>query len=193
MNKTKLTPQERYLIKGAIRRAFRQNPRMKSVLTKARVELPPALKKDGTPGKKPQVRYRCAKCQQLVQSKHCQVDHIETVIPLHTSELDMNFEDIAQRVFCEEENLQVLCSTPMKLLSNGEKSCHAKKCRMEMFIRKQWDKFKELNPTVVLNEKIIEENTLTYTKDYDQYLIDTEKEKKAKALRKELKLAKRKK
>ena len=84
--------QERNRIKGALRQAFRMSPQMWETLQRARVELPPALKKDGTPGKRPRVRYKCAICGELFQQKFVQVDHKTPVVPLHKTEADMTFD-----------------------------------------------------------------------------------------------------
>ena len=131
--------EERGRIKGAIRKSFRLSPQMKEVLQEARVELPPALKKDGTPGKRPRVRYRCAACGELFSQKNVQVDHIKTVVPLHKRESEMPFEEwivtIARGIMCGKENLQVLCSTPMSR-NDGKPSCHKKKTDEENFIRR---------------------------------------------------------
>ena len=131
-----LTDEEKRTLKGAIRRAFRQSDRPKGVLAAARVELPPALKKDGTPGKKNQVRFRCASCQELFPGKWIQVDHIEPVVPLNRKEMDMTPNELVDGVFSSPSNLQVICSTPIKFLPKGVKSCHAVKTVRENFIRK---------------------------------------------------------
>lgn len=130
-----LTPDERRAIKGALRRAFRQSPRMREVLQRARVELPPALKKDGTPGIRPQVRYTCAQCKLLFQQKNVAVDHILPVVPLGKKEEDMTPTELVKGIFCSQDNLQVLCCTPIKNLPKGQRSCHAKKTNEENFIR----------------------------------------------------------
>ena len=121
-------------IKGAIRRAFRLSPQMKEALRAARVELPPKINKDGSVGKKNQVRYRCACCSGLFSQKHVQVDHIESVVPLWKSEAEMTYDEIARGVFCKIDNLQVLCSTPKKL-NGGKDSCHRLKTNKENYIR----------------------------------------------------------
>lgn len=130
-------------IKGAIRRVFRLSPQMKEVLEEARVELPPALKKDGTPGKKNQVRYRCALCSGLFSKKWVQVDHIEPVVFLWRSESDMTVDELADRIICHKSNLQVVCSTPLAFLPKGAQSCHRKKTNEENFIREELMKFPE--------------------------------------------------
>ena len=127
--------EERGRVKGAVRRSFRLSPQMKEVLQAARVELPPALKKDGTPGKRNQVRYRCAACKELFSQKDVQVDHLKTVVPLCKKEKDMTYDEIVRGVFCDKDNLQVLCSTPMKR-NDGKSSCHKKKTDEEKYIRK---------------------------------------------------------
>ena len=113
---------------------------MREVLQEARVELPPALKKDGTPGKRKQVRYKCADCNELFPQKWVQVDHIETVVPLWKVESAMPLEEyvvtITKGIFCNKENLQVLCSTPMKY-NDGMSSCHKKKTEEENYVRRK--------------------------------------------------------
>ncbi len=136
IKKPSLTPDERRAIKGALRRAFRQSPRMRDVLQKARVELPPALKKDGTPGARNQVRYTCALCGELFPQKFVQVDHRNPVVPFDLKEEDMTPTQLVEGIFCDQSNLQVLCSTPLKFLPKGKKSCHAVKTAEENFIRK---------------------------------------------------------
>lgn len=131
-----LTDEERRTLKGAIRRAFRQSKRMMQVLNAARVELPPALKKDGTPGARNQVRFRCAVCKQLFPGKWVNVDHIDPVVPLDRNEKDMTPNELVDRIYSDPSNLQVICSTPVKNLPKGKKSCHSIKSTEENFIRK---------------------------------------------------------
>ena len=123
--------EERGRIKGAIRRTFRLHPAMKEVLQEARVELPPKTLKDGSAGKKNQIRYRCAGCGELFSQKNVQVDHKETVIPLDKSEAEMPFEEwialTARGIFCKKENLQVLCSTKKKTSRPESKAATAPK------------------------------------------------------------------
>jgi hypothetical protein len=125
---------------GALRRSFRVHPFMKDVLTNARVELPPKILKNGTQGKKNQIRYKCAICNKLFSQKHTQVDHRDPVVPLFLKSAEMLLDTIARRIYCKKENLQVLCSTPLKLLPKGTRSCHAIKTDEENFLREKWDK-----------------------------------------------------
>ena len=140
--------QERNRIKGAMRRAFRLSPQMKDALNNARVELPPDLKKDGTPGKKNKVRFKCAICGKLFPYKKgkttlVQVDHIETVVPLWKKEVDMTYDELAIGIFCPCDNLQVLCSTPLRH-NDGRPSCHKKKTDEEKYIRKKFNDLEHL-------------------------------------------------
>ena len=135
--------EERGRVKGAIRRTFRLSPQMKEVLQAARVELPPALKKDGTPGKKPQVRYRCAICSGLFPQKFVQVDHIEPVVPLNKQEKDMTYDEMVRRIICEVSKLQVVCSTPLKYNDN-KPSCHKLKTDEENWMRRRIMELTEL-------------------------------------------------
>lgn len=166
--------EERGRIKGAIRRAFRLSPQMKEVLQAARVELPPALKKDGTPGKRPRVRYRCAMCGELFSQKNVQVDHIENVVPLWKKEADMTYDEIVRGVFCDKSNLQVLCSIAMTK-NDGKPSCHRKKTNEENWIRKQYEA-RELKYT---EEDDIQQVIEHLKEDYIEYLSEKEAKKNA--------------
>lgn len=170
--------QERNRIKGAIRRAFRLAPQMKEVLQAARHELPPALKKDGTPGKRPRVRYRCASCGELFSQKNVQVDHIETVVPLWKKEQNMSYDELVRGIFCSKDNLQVLCSTPMKR-NNGEPSCHKLKTDEENWIRKQLIAFLEGEGLIDRDDVDFSSFIEAHKEKYKEYLAEKEAKKNA--------------
>lgn len=178
------------LIKGGIRRVFRQSIEMRVVLQSARVELPPKILKDGSTGKKNQVRYKCAVCNGLFSQKDVAVDHIEPVIPLHRSEEDLTIDEMAYRIWCDISNLQVICNTTLKK-NNGIASCHKIKTDEENFIRKR---LKETYPTMAEDptiwpyQALIEESK----QEYKVYLIEKEKERLEKQKRKTEREAKRK-
>jgi hypothetical protein len=176
--------EERARVKGAIRRVFRLSPQMKEVLQAARVELPPALKKDGTPGARNQVRYRCACCGGLFPQKHVQVDHIDPVVPLWMTEADMSYDDIVRGVICDKSNLQVICSTPLKL-NNGKPSCHRLKTNEENFVRDYLAKIGKENFKIDVH---LDEAKAAY----QSYLKQKEDERKAKEARKLERLLKKK-
>jgi hypothetical protein len=195
--------EERGRVKGAIRKAFRLSPQMQEVLKKARVELPPKTLKDGSEGKKNQVRYRCAVCGELFSQKNVQIDHIEPVIKLDVPENSVDRREWAgmvfEGVFCKKDNLQVICSTPKKFLEKGQSSCHNLKSSRENYIRKEFKKLlsgenqevfvkfvKKVDGMITYNyEQLVE----YFSKQYDQELLS----KQAKAIAKAEKSAKSKK
>lgn len=168
--------EERGRIKGAMRRTFRLSPQMKEVLQRARVELPPALKKDGTPGARNQVRYRCAICGELYSQKFVQVDHIVPVVPLHKKESELSYDDMARGIFCPVSNLQVVCSTPKKLTKDGKPSCHSVKTNEENFIRDKIANSNILSPSVSQIEE--------FKKEYGVYLQEQDRIRREKLERK---------
>jgi len=183
--------EERGRIKGAIRRAFRLSPQMKEVLNNARVELSPALKKDGTPGKRPRVRYRCVQCNELFSQKNVQVDHIETVVPLYKAEISMSYDEIVRGVFCDKDNLQVLCSTPIKR-NNGIQSCHHKKTQEEKFLRNKWSELLKKCDSSLPKIDYIKENEDKWKEEYQKHLEDKEEKKRLRDERRREKITKRK-
>lgn len=178
--------EERGRIKGAIRRAFRLAPQMKEVLTKARVELPPKILKDGSVGKKPQVRYTCACCGKLFSQKHVQVDHIEPVVPLWIPEAEMTYDEIVRGVFCAVDQLQILCSTPMKQ-NGGLPSCHKLKTDEENYIR---DELKKIPNVKHLSEDQLYGIISHIKVKYKAYAEERDRKIREKIARRELRLSK---
>jgi hypothetical protein len=170
------------LIKGGVRRVFRQSIEMRFVLQNARVELPPKTLKDGSVGKKNQVRYKCAVCSNLFSQKDIAVDHIDPVIPLHRSEEEMTIDEMAYRIWCDTDNLQVICNTPLKK-NNGIPSCHKIKTDEENFIRKKLKEEKRDDHMYRIFE---------LKQEYKIYLEQKELERLEKIKRKEEREAKRK-
>ena len=75
-------------------------------------------------------KYLCAGCNQVVPltlngKKNVFVDHIESVVD--TQEGFQGWDVFIERLFCEEENLEVLCS-----------DCHSKKSSEEREERKKY-------------------------------------------------------
>ena len=68
-------------------------------------------------------KYECAECSELFGTKEIQIDHKSPVIDIELG--DQGLDIFAQRLFCEVENLQVLC-----------KQCHSNKSVIEMHLRK---------------------------------------------------------
>jgi 5-methylcytosine-specific restriction endonuclease McrA len=76
------------------------------------------------------MHYACASCAIHFVAKDVQVDHIFPVVNPKTGFVD--WETYISRLFCEKENLQVLC-----------KPCHSEKTALEKLQRKDNGKTKE--------------------------------------------------
>ena len=121
------------VIRGALRRAFARSPAVLNVKYKTRRESP-RYKKDGSLSKQKKVEYQCAICKQWYGSNDVAVDHIEPVIPVNgvRSSWDMFME----RLFCDEKNLQLVCSYKKKKFELHDKpSCHYLKTQEERLTR----------------------------------------------------------
>lgn len=93
-------------IRSALRRAWSKYPVRYQVLNKSRRVY------EGT-DKRTKWQYQCKDCTGWFKQKDVEVDHINSAGSLKT------FEDLAgfcERLFCEEDNLRVLC-----------KPCHKKR------------------------------------------------------------------
>jgi 5-methylcytosine-specific restriction endonuclease McrA len=76
------------------------------------------------------MHYACASCSNHFVAKDVQVDHIFPVVSPQTGFVD--WETYISRLFCEKENLQVLC-----------KPCHVEKTALEKLQRKDNGQTKE--------------------------------------------------
>jgi ribosomal protein L44E len=182
-------------ILSGIRRAYRLSPQMQETLNAARVELPPAKLKNGKPGKRVRVRFKCAVCGELFSSKNVQVDHISPATPIGITIKSMTWDDVVKGIFCGVDNLQVLCSTPM-IRNGGLPSCHAKKSAEENWIRKALDKrypdgeLEERWECGLVEYDDIEGDVEIYRKKFKEYLQDKAiklAEKEARKVARELK------
>jgi hypothetical protein len=63
--------------------------------------------------------YRCAACKGDFPAKNIQVDHISPVIDPNTG--FTTWDDVIKRMFCEEDNFQILCRECHKEKTNSEK------------------------------------------------------------------------
>lgn len=63
--------------------------------------------------------YKCAACAELFPASEVQVDHINPVID--PVEGFTSWDDVINNMFCEAENLQVLCTTCHKIKTAGER------------------------------------------------------------------------
>lgn len=95
-----------YFIINTLRRASYRWPCRYQAFNNARVELPPLPTKDGKPGKKKRIMFRCAECKKLFTRKQVRLDHIVPVVGL---EGFRDWNEYVPRLFCPTENFQVIC------------------------------------------------------------------------------------
>lgn len=109
---------QHYSIMSAIKRCFSKSPLHKEVMLNAKCP-----RKKGPRGG---AQYRCKDCRKPFGPKKVQVDHIDPVVPIGTMSKNMSWDQLVSRIFCDVDNLQVLC-----------KDCHTKKSQKESKLRKE--------------------------------------------------------
>jgi len=72
--------------------------------------------------------HQCSLCSAIVNYKEIKVDHIEPVVPVTGF---TTWDDLINRLFCEEAGLQAICE-----------ACHSEKTKKENESRKRWRKEK---------------------------------------------------
>ena len=97
-----------------IRSALRQKSRWWKPITKCKMESRRAYK---GPNRRQKFEYQCNTCKKWFSDKNINVDHIN---PAGTLKCAQDLPGFVERLFCEVDNLQVLCST-----------CHNKKTQIE--------------------------------------------------------------
>ena len=109
-------------VRSSIRRIFSRSPMVIESLKKVRRERP-WFKKDGSPAKKPRVEYLCKSCDDWFMGKDVQVDHrIPVVDPVEGFQ---TWDIFVDRLFCTEDNLDVLCKICHKVKTDEEKRIRA--------------------------------------------------------------------
>lgn len=106
---TKKHPILRHWLTNKLRRLSYQWPPRKQAIKNARIA---------------RGQYKCATCEGTFGPKEIQLDHIQPVVDEEIGFIDFN--TYIERLFCVEDNFQVLC-----------KPCHAAKTFFEQEIRKQ--------------------------------------------------------
>ena len=105
-------------IRSTLRRAsFRWAPRG---VAEKKARVPHGFYKNG----KQKYGYQCAECKKVFQKKDTCVDHI---VPVIGPEGFTTFDEMIKRMFCEADNLQILCNIP--------DGCHKKKTKAETTAR----------------------------------------------------------
>lgn len=108
----------RSFITSTIRGGFRRWPVKFKVLKAAFTE-----KKINPASGRLASMYRCSSCNEEFSNKGVQVDHIKPIVDPAIGFL--SWDDFIENLFCEEENLQVLCIP-----------CHKKKSSEERQLKK---------------------------------------------------------
>lgn len=111
----RITPKERGLLKGAIRRVFSRSETRRSVLAKAMVS-------GYHDTSRPRVTKwcKCTSCNKMEPTYLCQVDHIEPIVPTNSSLEEMTWDQIVNNTFCIEDNLAVVCKPCHRLKTLAE-------------------------------------------------------------------------
>jgi len=113
----RISPKDLGVIYGAIRRAYSQSAHARKIRSEARV------KATGPRGGK---RFKCAACGAVKGAGSINVDHINPVVPIVKHYSTLSWDQRIARLWCKEENLQVLCT-----------DCHKKKSKEEAALRKK--------------------------------------------------------
>ena len=107
----------------------RFNSFIKGALRNASIKWPPKWKtlKAASVGKKINWRtsrlaehYKCNSCNKEFPAKEVQVDHIQPIID--PAKGFVNWDVVIENMFCEQENLQVLCLTCHKAKTLAERA-----------------------------------------------------------------------
>ena len=87
-----------------IRSALRQKSRWWKPITECKLKAKRAYK---GPNKRQKFEYQCASCQNWFAEKNINVDHISPAGSLNCAQ---DLPGFVERLFCEQDNLQVLCT-----------------------------------------------------------------------------------
>jgi len=102
-----------------IRSALRQKSRWWKPITQCKLQAKRPYK--GV-NKRQKFEYQCAQCLKWHADKHINVDHI---VPAGSLNCANDLPGFVERLFCEIDNLQVLCESCHNVKTQTEKSKHA--------------------------------------------------------------------
>ena len=110
----RISPKERGLLKGAIRRVFSRSDLRRKAMERQIIEH--------SDPKRPRVKKWawCAICGEVTPAYTMAVDHIDPIVPVNTALEHMKWDDLIDNTWCDENKLQLLC--PM---------CHNSKTKSE--------------------------------------------------------------
>lgn len=108
-------PKERNLLKGAIRRVFSRSELRRKILEKALV------KEYQDPSRKRVTRWgKCAECGKIEAAYQMQVDHIDPLIRPGEVLEGLEWDEVINRLWCDEDNLRAICVPCHKIKSKAE-------------------------------------------------------------------------
>lgn len=114
MRNPRITPKERGLIKGALRRVFSRSELRSLAITLTRVQH-----EDPSRPRVKKWSY-CGLCGVVTPTYLMEVDHVFSVIPVDRTLADMSCDELVDRIWCDPANLMPVC-----------KPCHKEKSRLE--------------------------------------------------------------
>lgn len=125
MKNERLTKKDIQLIKGAIRRVFSRSDLRKKIIDSVTIEgyndpERPRVKKWG----------QCRICNQIVPRYTMQVDHVEPLQPIGVELYDMTADELINRAWCIESNLQAVCK-PCHMIKSKQENALRRKLRKE--------------------------------------------------------------
>lgn len=117
---SRITPKERGLLKGAIRRVFSRSDLRRKILDAATIAY---FDPD-----RPRVKKWCAcnVCKSPSPKYKTAIDHVQPVIPIDDTFENIGLDVTVDRTWCDENNLQAICE-----------SCHDIKTKQERKARKE--------------------------------------------------------
>lgn len=120
----RITPKERGLLKGALRRVFSRSELRLAVVERSIIK---GFKVPSRP--KVKTWCKCSGCLTPTPKSYVVVDHIIPVIEIDTLTEDLSWDTIVDRLWCHPENLQALCE-----------ECHKVKTKEENRLRREFKK-----------------------------------------------------
>lgn len=111
----RITKKEQNLIKGGIRRIFSRSELRRRILDKSLV------KDYQDPNRKRVTRWgKCADCGRVEAAYKLEIDHISPIIRPGEVLDGLTWDEVVDRLWCDEDKLQALCD-----------ECHSRKTQVE--------------------------------------------------------------
>ncbi len=107
-------PKERNLVKGAIRRVFSRSDLRQRAVKRSIVDHVDASRK------RVKTWCFCTHCKQYIAKSYMQVDHIIPLIKIDETLEDLTWDEVIERLWCDENNLIAICTECHKAKSKAE-------------------------------------------------------------------------